>query len=136
MGGRGYKNDVNGYLNGNKRTVEFKSAFKTDDGKIDILYDIASPKAPTMPIFSNTENKIYAIIGKNGQIKSIGFYDEKHMLIKTIHLDHNDNKHSQHVHDGDNYHHISGKGRILTDSEHAITNRILNIWKTKKNETI
>lgn len=129
MGGRGYSNNVNGYLNGNKRTVEFRAAYKSDDGKIDILYDKVSPKAPTMPIFSNTENKIYAIIGKNNEIKQIGFYNDKHILIKTIHLDHFDNNLNPHVHLGDNYHHKSGNGLPLDEKDIEITNHILDTWK-------
>lgn len=133
MGGRGYKNDVKNYLDGNRRTVEFKAAFKSIDGIIDILYDIQAPKNPTMPIFSNSPNKIYAVIGKNGEIKSIGFYDERHMLIKTIHLDHfdNDNK-PWHVHDGDSYHHVNGVSRKLTEEEEKIVKKILKIWKEKR----
>lgn len=128
MGGRGYSNNVDGYLNGNKRTVEFKAIYKTEDGKIDILFDKVSPKAPTMPIFSNSENKIYAIVGKNNEIKSIGFYNDKHILVKSIHLDHGDNGLKPHVHIGDNYHHQSGKGQLLSNEEIDTMNKILNLW--------
>ena len=133
MGGRGYSNNVIGYLNSNKRTVEFEAKYKSNDGKIDILVDKISPKAPTMPIFSNTENKIYAIVGKNGEIKSIGFYNDKHILTKTIHLDHMDKPiNGAHVHEGDSYHHKSNLSRALNKKEWDITNRILKIWKEKR----
>ena len=132
MGGRGYKNDVDGYLIGTRRTVEFKAAYKTEDGKIDILYDIISPKAPTIPIFSNTANKIYALIGKRGTIKSIGFYDETHRLTKVIHLDHGDGGITgYHVHIGDSYHHESGNSRHPTEEEYGIIKRVLSLWKEK-----
>ena len=132
MGGRGYKNDVDGYLIGTRRTVEFKAAYKTEDGKIDILYDILSPKTPTIPIFSNTANKIYALIGKRRTIKSIGFYDETHRLTKVIHLNH---KHKSfcghHVHIGDSYHHDINTTRNLNMEERQITEHIIQLWKEK-----
>lgn len=131
MGGRGYKNDLTSYLNGDRRCEEFETFFKLDNDKIDVIQDIKTPKTPTMPIFSNTENKIYAVVGKNIQIKSIGFYDERHMLVKTIHLDHKDNKLVPHVHIGDNYHHESGKSRKLNIEEQEITSKVLIAWKER-----
>lgn len=130
MGGRGYKNNVIGYLTGDRRTAEFRSVWKSDDGKIDILQDKISPMAPTMPIFSNTEGKIYAILDKTGtKIKAIGFYDNTHRLIKTIHLDHDDGKiRGYHVHDGDLYHHISGYSRPPNEEETKVINKILEMW--------
>lgn len=132
MGGRGYHNDVRGYLNGNKRTVEFKAAYKSSDGMFDILFDTVAPQAPTMPMFSNTAGKIYAIVDKRGErIKSIGFYDQTHRLIKTIHLDHFDNNYWWHVHEGDAYHHSSGNARDLTEEERKTVEKILKVWKSK-----
>ena len=129
MGGRGYSNNVEWYLNGGKRTIEFQAAYKTEDGKIDILYDKVSPQAPTMPIFSNTADKIYAVVGKNGEIKSIGFYNDKHVLTKSIHLDHSDgNIKGPHVHIGDSYHHKSGDSRKPTRSEKEMIRHIQDMW--------
>ena len=129
MGGRGYSNSVDQYLGGNRRTVEFQAAYKTEDGRIDILYDKVSPQAPTMPIFSNTAGKIYAIVGKNGEIKAIGFYDEKHILTKSIHLDHDDKPvKGAHVHVGDAYHHKSGYSRRPTPSEEKTIAYVKELW--------
>lgn len=132
MGGRGYNNDVIGYLLGDKRTIEFEAKYKSKDGLIDILRDKISKKSPTLPIFSNTEGKIYALIGKRGDIKSIGYYDETHRLTKAIHLDHYDNHLKWHVHEGDAYHHLHGKARALTSDELEMVNRILDIWNKQR----
>ncbi len=89
-----------------------------------------------MPIFSNTAGKIYVLIGKKGDLKSIGFYDERHMLTKTIHLDHIDHRMKPHVHMGDNYHHESGNGRQLTSDEMEVVRkaaRIYEEWRKKEN---
>lgn len=137
MGGRGYDNDVKGYLDGNRRTVEFQAVYKSKDGKLDILYDKTSPKAPTRPIFSNTEGKIYAVIDKHRKnIKQIGFYNERRILTKVIHLDHADNGLRNHVHVGDAYHHVSGSGRSLTSDEQNIVDKARNIWKNLKEEKL
>lgn len=133
MGGRRYKNNVKNYLDSNKRTAEFKTAIKLDEDNIEILYDKQSPKAPIIPIFSNSPNKIYAVVGKNGKIKNINFYDDKHMLVKSIHLDHvHNNIKDLHVHEGDNYYHVEGKTRPLTADELKIVLIILQSWKTKE----
>lgn len=132
MGGRGYSNHVEWYLDGNRRTVEFQAALKTPDGKIDILYDKVSPRAPTMPIFSNSAEKIYAVVGKNGEIKAIGFYNDKHVLTKTIHLDHDDRPtKGPHVHIGDAYHHKSGSSRKPTAAEEKTIAYIKDLWARK-----
>ena len=133
MGGRGYSNHLEWYLNGNRRTVEFQAAYKTLDGKIDILYDKVSPQAPTMPIFSNTPGKIYAVVGKNGEIKAVGFYDEKHVLSKSIHLDHDDRPiKGPHVHVGDAYHHQSGASRAPTADEARTVAFIKALWDSNR----
>ncbi len=62
-------------------------------------------------------------------------YDERHMLTKTIHLDHIDNDFCPHVHMGDNYHHQSGTGRMLTQEESAVVDtagRIYEEWRNKE----
>lgn len=130
MGGRGYHNDVAGYLNGNRRTVEFFAVYKTPDGKIDFLKDKMSPQAPTMPIFSNTSYKIYVLVGKKGDLKSIGIYDDHHRLKKTIHLDHHEKGVGQpHVHDGDAFHHHSGDSRRPTAEEQKLIDSVYSFWK-------
>ncbi len=135
MGGRGFRNDVKGYLSSNRRTIEYKAVYK--DEKLDILLDIRSPKAPSMPIFSNTAGKIYVLIGKKGDLKSIGFYDERHMLTKTIHLDHSDGPNKgAHVHLGDARSHVSGNSLPLNEEEIEIVKtatRIYEEWRKKEN---
>ena len=129
MGGRGYKNDVSGYLDGNRRTVEFKTLLMTGDGRIDILCDITSPKTPTAPIFSNSPDKIYALVGKRDKIKSIGFYDGRHMMVKTIHMDHKHDGYCPHVHVGDSYHHDTENVRRTTAEEGIVVEEVLRLWK-------
>ena len=132
MGGRGYHNNVKGYLDALGKIKEFETIYQTEDEKIDFVKDVVAIKNPTTPIFSNSPNKIYVLIGKDDKIKNISIYDENHLMIKSIHLDHSDNKMKEHVHDGDLYHHMPGSGRQLTKEEVQIKKKVLQIYESIK----
>ena len=132
MGGRGYHNDVNGYLDASGRIKEFETIYQSEDGKIDFVKDAIAFKNPTTPIFSKSSNKIYVLIGKNDKIKNISFYGENHLMIKSIHLDHRDSGLTEHVHDGDLYNHVPNSGRPLTKDEEQIKNKVLKIYESVK----
>lgn len=104
MGGRGYHNDVKGYLSSNKRTSDFGKLEDISTKSIDFIYDKVSPNAPWSPEFSNSPNKTYVLLnkGRNG-IKSIIVFDKNHEAKYYIHLDHPHNgKSGAHVHSGFN----------------------------------
>lgn len=88
MGGRGYHNNVKGYLDSSGRTREYRKAFDSGYPDIDFLVDRISPEAPKNPEFSNTACKTYVLLGKNDGLKSIIFYGEDHRQKKVIALDH------------------------------------------------
>lgn len=102
MGGRGYHNDVKGYLNSNARTSEYSKISQISNDKIDFIVDNMQPGAPLAPEFSNTAGKIYALLDKRGtNIKSITVYDDNHEQAYSIHLDHSHGgKNGPHVHSG------------------------------------
>lgn len=131
MGGRGYHNDVRGYLNSNGRTSEYFKISSISNDKIDFIIDSVQPNAPLAPEFSNTPGKVYALLNKYGTgIKSITVYDENHEQKYSIHLDHYHNGGKvPHVHSGFN----SGRIDIPFTNEHqkiiSDINRIFKDWK-------
>jgi|GEM_PF-3094751 len=131
-GGRGYKNDVIGYLTDKNRKNLYETVYQTPDGSLDIVLDKLHHEDPSMPIFSNSPGKIYALLGRNGKIKSIGFFDETHRLVKSIHLDHDDGPiKGIHVHMGDAYHHKFGESRRPTSEEEELIRKVLALWAEK-----
>lgn len=115
MGGRGYHNDVKGYLDSNKRTVEYAKISEISSDRIDFIRDVTSPKTPVTPEFSNSANKIYVLLSKDGsRIKSITKYNENHEQVYSIHLDHSHNGEPAHVHAGIG----TGRNQISLNSEH------------------
>lgn len=135
MGGRGYHNDVRGYLNSNGRTSEYARIDELSTDKVDFIIDTVQPRAPLSPEFSNTAGKTYVLLDKNKTgIKSITIYDENHEQKFSIHLDHNhgENK-GPHVHSGMN----TGRKDIPLTKEHQKIidemNRTFEKWR-KKND--
>lgn len=127
MGGRGYHNDVKGYLNSNKRTVEYAKINELSNDRIDYIRDVTSPKAPLTPEFSNSPNKVYVLLSKDGtKIKSITKYNQNHEQAYTIHLDHSHHGQPVHVHKGTG----SGRGSIPVTAEHKkLINEVTSIFK-------
>lgn len=133
MGGRGYHNDVKGYLSSNKRTCEYSKISEISDSKIDFIVDTVSPKAPVAPEFSNSPNKIYALVDKHGKgIKSITFYKENYEQKVSIHLDHSHDGSSMHMHLG------MSEGRDYVPYNHKydkIVNKVISkykFWRSKQ----
>ena len=123
MGGRGYHNDVRGYLNSNKRPSEYAKINEISNNKIDFIVDTVQPRAPLAPEFSNTANKTYVLLDKTGRkIKNITVYDKNHEQKFSIHLDHNHgSKKGIHVHSGMN----TGRKDIPFTKEHQkIINKV------------
>lgn len=134
MGGRGYHNDVKGYLNSNKRTMEYAKINEISNDKIDFIIDSKSPSSPVAPEFSNSPGKIYALVSRNGKsIKSITVYNKDHTQKYSIHLDHPHNgKTGIHVHSGM----LSGRNDIkLTQRHISLANKVTSIyenWRKRK----
>jgi hypothetical protein len=129
MGGRGHHDDVEGYLNSGKRTCEYNQLGRSEDGAIDFIQDAIQPGAPLTPEFSNSPNKIYALIGKDGEIKSITYYDANHEQTKTIHMDHEHKGKRPHAHSGMN---TGRKDVSLTSSDMELIAKVNKIWKGRK----
>lgn len=127
MGGRGYHNNVKGYLDSNKRTVEYAKISEISSDQIDFIRDVTTPKTPVTPEFSNSPNKIYVLLSKDGsKIKSITKYNDNHEQVYSIHLDHAHNGESAHVHSGMGI----GRNEIPFTTEHQkIINQVNNIYK-------
>lgn len=128
MGGRGYHNDVQGYLKSNGRTSEYSRINEISNDKIDFIIDSVQPKAPLAPEFSNTAGKIYVLLDKHGtNIKSITVYDKNHEQAYSIHLDHtHGGKDGPHVHSGMN----TGRKDIKFTKKHQkLINEVNDIFK-------
>jgi len=133
MGGRGYHNDVQGYLNSNGRTSEYVRINEISTDKVDFIIDTVQPGAPLAPEFSNKAGKTYVLLDKNGtDIKSITVYDENHEQKFSIHLDHSHGgKFGPHVHSGMN----TGRKDIPFTKEHQKIidemNSLFKKWRKK-----
>lgn len=97
MGGRGTSLDVGRYLSRSKaeRTGEYTCIHQ--EGNVKFLVQNEG-KRVTAPVFSNTENRIYVTLNRNGEISGITQYDENHQDVFSIHEKHsNESK-------GDSFH--------------------------------
>lgn len=127
MGGRGSFVDVN------TNNFVFKEGGQTyfDVGRIgNDIKVLEKPRGSVkVPEFSHTENRIYVVLQK-GKLKHIGFYDDKHELIKSIDFQHFHGDMKPHVH-----HDVHHKGIVtaLTESEQYITN-IIKKWLIENNK--
>lgn len=129
MGGRGHHNNVKGYLDSSGRTKEYKKVFESGDSNLEFIEDVVSPINPKNPEFSNSANKIYVLIGKNGKPKSIIFYGEDHTQVKVIALDHSHGKLKEHVDIG--FNDTKREARRLTDVEKDYIKYVMNIFNSK-----
>lgn len=134
MGGRGYHNDVVGYLRSDKRTSEYDKISAISTKNVDFIIDKTTPTKPSIPEFSNSPNKIYVLLNKSQtKIKSITVYDCNHEQDFSIHLDHyHKGSKDVHVHAGFN------RGRIdlpLLDEHKRLIRDVQDIferWKSKQ----
>ncbi len=128
MGGRGYHNDVKGYLDSNGRTSEYSKINEISTDKIDFIIDTVQPGAPLVPEFSNTADKVYVLLDKKGDnIKSVTVYDENHEQSYSIHLDHPHNdKMGPHVHSGMN---TGRKDMEFTKEHQKLLDEVYSIFK-------
>lgn len=110
MGGRGTGLDVSRYLGRSEaeRTGEYSCIHQ--EGNIKFLVQNEG-KRVSVPVFSNTENRIYVTLNREGEISGITQYDKNHRDVFSIH-----EKHSNEA-NGDLYHeHTSLRnGRIKTE---------------------
>ena len=97
MGGRGSKLNVEIYLNKKleKRIEEFETI--AEDGNLKFLVQKQSGPV-TAPIFSNTSNRIYVTLKRDGKIASITQYDSNHETLFSIHEPHSGETNSVHEH--------------------------------------
>ncbi len=133
MGGRGYHNDVRGYLNSRGRTSEYTRIDEISTDKVDFIIDKVKPRAPLAPEFSNTAGKTYVLLNKNGTgIKNITVYDENHEQKFSIHLDHvHGGKKGPHVHSGMN----TGRKDIpFTKKHQKIVDEMNRQFKKRRNK--
>lgn len=126
MGGRGYHEDVVGYLDSDCRTCEYMMISEISNDEIDFIVDLVSPERPVAPEFSNSPNKIYVLFNSDcTKIKSITVYDENHLQKYSIHLDHFHDGELIHVHEGLN------KGRVhipLKEEHKKIIKKVNDIF--------
>ena len=131
MGGRGYHNNVRGYLNSSGRTSEYDKIESISNNRIDFIVDKVQPRAPLAPEFSNTADKIYVLLDKSKtKIKNITVYDKNHEQKYSIHLDHNHGSTKGiHVHSGMN----TGRKEIpLTKKHLKLINKVSAKFKERR----
>jgi len=77
MGGRGSKLEVGNYLNRDSkaRTSEYRCIYQEDN--IEFLVQ-NSTNPISAPVFSNTENRIYVTLNRNGEIYELSKYGPNH----------------------------------------------------------
>ncbi len=80
-----------------------------------------------------TPGRMYALVnGKNGNLKSVMFFDPGLMRTRRIDLDHYHLKAKPHVHDG----YLEGTFRAsLSDEERSAVDRAISLWETYRRKT-
>lgn len=128
MGGRGSSSGVSN--SGKPYGSEYRSLLTYGN----IKYVVALEGAPSAPMETMTNNRVYVTLDKNGNPKYISYYDKENKRRKQIDLDRPHKGMSPHTHHG--YEHNendSPKGAANpTTKEKALISLINKVWKEKK----
>ena len=108
--------------------TEFKTLFTS--GNIKFI----TPTSHESELFeTRTEGRVYATVTKEGNLKSIYYFDKNLKKVKNIDLTHTHNGKKPHVHHG--YEHSSEDkhgGTGLTTKEKQMVDRVTELWQDHK----
>jgi hypothetical protein len=126
MGGRGAASGVS--AQGYKYGTEFRTLMSVDNIKF-VQYQHS--KSATIPLetMSSGRSRVYVLVNRQGELKSITFYNKDGKLKRSIDLLHGEHHgFSPHVHEG--YGH-STKAYPLTKSDKAYVEKVRRLWSLK-----
>lgn len=131
MGGRGAGSGLDPYKGRDGKMFRYGEEFKTlwQDGNVKYVSLRDPAQALRVPQETRTPGRIYALIGKKGDVKSICHYDNEGKIDLQIDLDVPHNRIRPHAHDG--YRH--SEGRPVTKAEQQESDWITTRWE-KHNE--
>jgi hypothetical protein len=122
MGGRGAASGVS--AQGYRYGTEFKTLMSVNNIKFVQYQNNESAKIPKETM-SSERNRVYALINRQGNLKSITFYGKDERLRRQIDLDHKHGKEQPHAHSG--YEHL--KATVpLTKGDMAYIEKVRRIW--------
>lgn len=126
MGGRGSSSNFL-YRDHDGKFAEYGDEYKTvhQRGMVKFVKPKNNRTSVRVPEETRTKGRIYATIGKKGEVMSITRYDKNGKKCIQIDLTHWHNGRKPHVHKGYNH----GAGARLSKSENALMERVLKYWK-------
>ena len=127
MGGRGASSDLGLYRDRHGRMVAYGSEFRCilQVKRIKFVELRSQVEKPRVPIETRTPKRIYVLVGRKGELKSISFYDSKGRRRLQLDLDHPHSGISPHRHTG--YGH--DEGVALRPSEKRLVTIVEKIWR-------
>jgi len=132
MGGRGSSSNFL-YRDHDGKFAEYGDEYKTvhQRGTIKFVKPKNDRAGVRVPEETRTKGRVYATLGKDGNVKAITRYDKNGKKCLQIDLTHPHNGIKPHAHKGYNH----ANGRRLSKSEKALMERVLKYWKEYKSGT-
>lgn len=130
MGGRGAGSGLDPYKGRDGKMFRYGEEYKTlwQDGNVKYVTPRDDKDNIRVPQETRTPNRTYALVDRNGNIKSICHYGSDGKLDRQIDLDHYHNGKKPHVHDGFNH----GEGRDSSKPEKREIEETIKRWKQHK----
>ena len=127
MGGRGAASGLDPYKGRDGKWFRYGDEYKTlwQDGDVKYVTPRDENDNPRVPQITRTPGRSYALVGKDGDVKSICHYDKDGKLDSQIDLDHFHKGMKPHAHDGFDH----GEGRPVTDKEREEIERVTSRWE-------
>jgi hypothetical protein len=129
MGGRGAASGVSEA--GRKYGSEYRTLLQVDNIKF-VEFNHGSATAP-MEMMSAAEDRVYAVVNRNGVVKSITYYDKDGKRTRQIDLEHEHNGKKPHVHIGYLHSEDQGnKGYDLSATDKKYVEKVRKVWASRK----
>jgi hypothetical protein len=126
MGGRGAASGVSD--KGLKYGTEYKTLMSVDNIKY-VQFQNSTAAAIPLETMASGRNRVYVLVNKSGNLKSITFYNKEGKLKRQIDFGHpGHHGFSPHVHE--DYGH-SAKAQPLNKSDKAYVEKVRRIWSSK-----
>ncbi|MDR0354550.1 MAG: hypothetical protein LBJ64_02270 [Deltaproteobacteria bacterium] len=129
MGGRGAASGVSEA--GRKYGNEHKTLLQVDNIKF-VEFNRGSATAP-METMSAAEDRVYAVVNRNGAVKSITYYNKEGKRTRQIDLEHEHDGTQPHVHIG--YLHSEGQEDNeydLSATDKKYVEKVRKVWASRK----
>lgn len=135
MGGRYASRVISYYRDKHGRFTRYGEEYRCELTVGNIMFVSRESKngykdPPTAPLETRTRGRIYVTIGKNGQPKTITYYDKHGRRKAQIDLDHMHKGERPHKHGGYNH----NRDVKMTKLDHWLVKHVAKLWKDHAND--